>query len=641
MQLTAATPQREHEKPMSWARATLIAIGFFFVTAILLGQVPSYIFNIATNAKLALMEQGFLDLGLLSIGLGVLALEISLLYDPKPLIPWPLFALLGAAITAVGAYLLYMVTFGGWHEFLPDAVTTITTVGGKQVINTTYWPNAGQGYLFNPIWFQPGSIDILSIGELGLLIGLGMLFIAVLNPFVLSGRLMGPVRDLIVRVCIAAALAIVAAWLTIYTFAPAILDTSYVKAGGSTLNGFVKGSISNGLLFLALSLALLALLVWLLPVMVSARQQFMPGVYLHGVVGLLGNVGVPLLLVWALVYPVVFAIHNVDSQQFWVQCSELNNVPGSCTFTPFTGYIICAIVFSVPFGLLIAGLYFWSTRRNMIVLGGTFALVWIGIGATVIHMSDPTQTPFGLLLAAGIAILAFVWTWGTQREFAPTTAEQLGCTGQWLVLGTLLLIYLMGFALLSIPSFFEIEALALFYKAGPGNLHDAFWGVALMGGLAALQMTFLVKRRPMTPLRKFSLWSMLFAALLEIVAAIQGFHNDVLALGVNAMEGSHALFVGAICFEIVGIAVALYSAYRAKGAFSLWTIVIVVSVLVGIAEGVVAYSLPIAYPELVILGFMLAMVGAFAYDAAGPDPVDEYAVAPATSRDGAFARPRA
>jgi len=631
MQVTAATPQREHEQPMSWARATLIAIGFFFVTAILLGQVPSYLFTVSTNAKLALMEQGFLDLGLLSVGLGVLALEISLLYDPRPLIPWPLFALLGAAITAVGGYLLYMVVFGGWHEFLPDAVTVISTVGGKQVINTTYWPNAGQGYLFNPIWFQPGSIDILSVGELGLVIGLGMFAIAVLNPLVLSHRLVGPLRDIIVRVCVAAALAIVAVWLTIYTFAPAVLATT----------NFVKSVIGNGLLFLALALALLALLVWLLPVMVNARQQFMPGVYLHGVVGLFGSVGVPLLVVWALVYPVVFTIHNLDSQQFWVQCSQSSNVPGSCTFTPFTGYIICAIVFSVPFGLLIAGLFFWSTRRNMIVLGGTFALVWIGLGATVIHMSDPTQTPFGLLLAASIAILAFVWTWGTQREFAPTQVEQLGCTGQWLVLGTLLLMYLMGFSLLSIPSFFEIEALALFYKAGPGNLHDAFWGVALMGGLAALQMTFLIKRRPMTTLRKFSMWSMLFAVLLEIVAAIQGFHNDVLALGVNAMEGSHALFVGAICFEIVGIAVAAYSAYRAKGLFSVWTIVIAVSVLVGIAEGVVAYSLPIAYPELVILGFMLAMVGAFAYDAAGPDPVDEYAALPAATGDGALARPRA
>ncbi|HLY30218.1 MAG TPA: hypothetical protein VKQ36_04270, partial [Ktedonobacterales bacterium] len=323
-----------------------------------------------------------------------------------------------------------------------------------------------------------------------------------------------------------------------------------------------------------------------------------------------------------------FTIHKIDTQQIWVQCSQINNIPGSCTFTPFTGYIICAIVFSIPFGLFMLGLYFWSTRRNMVVLAGDFALVWIGLGATIIHVSDPTQTPFGLLIAASVAILAFVWTWGTQREFAPTTPEQLGCIGQWLVLGTLLLIYLMGFSLLSMPSFFEIEALALFYQPGPGGLHDAFWGFLLMGGLAALQMTLLIKRRPMTNLRKFSLWTMLGAVVFEIIASIQGFHRDVLAQGVNAMEGSHALFVAGICFELVGILVALYSAVRAKGVISPWPIAILASVLVGAAVSVVAYNLPIPYPELVTLGFMLAMVGAAAYTAAGPDPVDEYVALP-------------
>ncbi|MEO7002369.1 MAG: hypothetical protein ABI068_11125, partial [Ktedonobacterales bacterium] len=493
MAITASSPAREqlreHEKPMSWARAVVIAGGLLFATAILLGQIPSYFFTVTTASNMQHEQAGFLDLGLLSIGLGVLALELALLYDPKPILPWPLFAAAGVVIAAIGAFFLFQVTTGAWHMFLPDVQSVVHGAN----VTTTYWPTAGQYYLFNPIWFQAKSIDLGALGLLALVIGLGMFSFAVLNPLTLSGKLNGPIREYTVRVCLAASIAIIAAWLTIFTFAPVVFDP----------NNFVTATIGNVLLFVALALAALALQVWLLPVMVNARAQFMPGVYLHGVVGLLGNVGVPLILIWLLTYPVLFWAHGWDSTQFWVQCAQVTNIPGSCSFSPFTGYIICAIVFSIPFGLMLAGLYFWGTRRNMVVLGGTFGLIWVGLAVALIHIdttdsSTTAQIPFGLMLAAGIVIVAFVWTWATQREFAPTRAEPLGCTGQWLMLGTLLLIYLMGFSLLSMPSFFEIEALALFYKAGPGNLHDAFWGVALMGGLAALQMTFLVKRRPMT-----------------------------------------------------------------------------------------------------------------------------------------------
>src|SRR5262249_31486007 len=151
--------------------------------------------------------------------------------------------------------------------------------------------------------------------------------------------------------------------------------------------------IGNILLFLAFGSALIALLVWLLPVMTAARQRFMPAVYLHGVVGLIGFVAVPLLLIWVLTYPFVNLIHSVYDHQFGVQCSQKTNTPASCTFSPFSGYIICAIVFNLTFGLLIAGLYFWSTRRDTVVLGGTIGLIYLGLAVTVIHVTDPAQTP--------------------------------------------------------------------------------------------------------------------------------------------------------------------------------------------------------------------------------------------------------
>jgi hypothetical protein len=597
MQVTAASPIREHERPMSWARAMVIAVGFFFLTAILVGQLPSYIFTISTASTLTHFEQGTLDLGLLALGFGLIALEVSFLYDPKPLIPWILFAVVGAGIAIVGAFLLFQVWQGVWPQQIPTEQ---------------------QKYLLNPGWFQVGSIDISAVGMIALLTGLGMFSTAALTRPVLSGSILGPTRDLFVRFGLGLALVLLALYTTVLTFAPAAVGGADHPAG-----------IGNVILFLAVISAIFALQVWLLPVMVANRQRFMPGVYLHGVVGLLGSVAIPMLVIWAAVFPVVNLIHKVDAEQFWVECAQKTNIPGSCTFSPFTGYIICAIVFSMTFGLLIAGLYFWSTRRDTVILGGAIGMLYLALAASVIHLDVPAQVPLGLIIAASIAVAAFVFTWATQREFAPVSPQQLGCTGQWLVLGTLLLIYLFGFALFSMPNFFEIEALALFYQPGQGGLHDAFWAFLLMGGLAALQFTIFVRRRPMSALRKFALWAMLAGVVFELIGAIQGFTRDILVSGLTAMEGAHAIFITGVGFTLAGFLAALYGAVRARGAISVWPLIILVPALASLAVGIVIYNL-IIYPELIVFAFVLALAGAFAYSAAGPDLEDELALAAGT-----------
>ncbi|MGH2516085.1 MAG: hypothetical protein ACRDHP_10570, partial [Ktedonobacterales bacterium] len=220
MAVTAApVREREHEKPMSWARAILIATGFFFVAAILVGQLPSYVFNISVLATLTRWEQGTLDLGLIALGFGFLCFEVAMLYDPRPLIPWPLFALLGAAVSVVGGFFIYQVRIGlnatnilgqtGWGEFLPQQIGQ-----GK---NVSYWPS-GTPYIFHPAWFQLNSIDISSVGMIALFVGLGMLSFAVLNPIALAGKLVGPVRDLLVRFSIGLSIVILAIYLTVLTF---------------------------------------------------------------------------------------------------------------------------------------------------------------------------------------------------------------------------------------------------------------------------------------------------------------------------------------------------------------------------------------------------------------------------------------
>ena len=615
MQITAANSVREHEKPMSWARAVVIAVGFFFVTGILLGQLPSFIFVVSTLSTLTRMEQSFLDMGLLALGIGLMCFTLSFLYDPKPLIPWPLFFVGGMALAVVGLFMVYQVRVGihangifgaGWSEYLPDKFVSKSG-------DVSYWPADNPGYLFHPAWFQPQTIDLSAVGIIALLTGLGIASLAALNPLVLSGRLLGPIRDLLVRLSIGLAIVIAALWLTINTFANAV-----PKDGD-------HGGIINIMLFIGLLLALFGLEVWLLPVMTANRQQFMPAVYLHGVVGLIGSVAVPLLVIWAVLYPLVNLIHGADSKQFFVQCSQKTLIPASCTFTPFSGYIICAIVFTNLFALLMAGIYFWSTRRNMVVLGGTIGMVFLAIAPLVIHLDLPSQIPVGILLATGIVGLAFIYTWGTQREFAPTAPQQLGCTGQWLVLGTLLLFFLFGFAFFSLPLYYELESgLAFFYEPGRLGLHDAWWMLLLMGGLGVYQLVVLMRRRyhPMGNWRKFALWVNAIALTLMVMAGISGFHNDVLQKGVDAMEGSHAMFVTAICFAIVGIAACAIGAVRTRSIA--WLVAILVSVLVGLALAFVAYNLDKPYPELVIFGFALTMVGAFAFTAAGPDPEDIY-----------------
>src|SRR5260370_33239827 len=102
MQVTATTPVREHERPMSWARAILIATGFFFVTAILTGPLPGYVFTTSTLSTLAQFEQGMLNLGLLAVGIGGLCVESSFLSVPKPLSPGVLVPVIVLGRTVVG-----------------------------------------------------------------------------------------------------------------------------------------------------------------------------------------------------------------------------------------------------------------------------------------------------------------------------------------------------------------------------------------------------------------------------------------------------------------------------------------------------------------------------------------------------------
>jgi hypothetical protein len=120
----------------------------------------------------------------------------------------------------------------------------------------------------------------------------------------------------------------------------------------------------------------------------------------------------------------------------------------------------------------------------------------------------------------------------------------------------------------------------------------------------------------MNNLRKFALWMMLGAVVLMIIASIQGFHRNILDDGLLQMESAHAVFLTGMVFGIAGLVVCLYDAFQ-MGSMR-WMLAIVVVALVGVAISAVTYTISPPYPELVEAGFIVALVGAFAYTAAGP-----------------------
>src|SRR5262249_54330037 len=158
-----------------------------------------------------------------------------------------------------------------------------------------------------------------------------------------------------------------------------------------------------------------------------------------------------------------------------------------------------------------------------------------------------------------------------------------------------------GFAVFSLPNFFETEALALFYEPGHGGLHDGFWGVLVMGGLVLFQMTLLIMRRPMINLRKLTIGGLLGAVVLMELESIQGFHRDILEDGLLQMESAHAVFLTGIVFGLAGLAACLYDAFQLGS--TRWLIAIVAVALVGVAISAVTYTFSPPYPELVEAGF--------------------------------------
>src|SRR5260370_39096604 len=81
---TGAPVQAER---ISWARAMIFAVGFFFLGALLIGQLPSYIFDQMTASSLVGLDQGSPALAAICLAGFIVIQAVVMLFDPKPLVP--------------------------------------------------------------------------------------------------------------------------------------------------------------------------------------------------------------------------------------------------------------------------------------------------------------------------------------------------------------------------------------------------------------------------------------------------------------------------------------------------------------------------------------------------------------------------
>ncbi len=142
----------------------------------------------------------------------------------------------------------------------------------------------------------------------------------------------------------------------------------------------------------------------------------------------------------------------------------------------------------------------WKVRRNLVVIGGVTITAVLSLATLLVH-TNPDEIIIAALLCAGGLVLAVIWTSVARREFAIVGEKNLGCLGQWLVVGTCLFIYIAAFAFFSMPVFpNETETNIPFnpglaiYSGSKGSA-DAIVTFFVIGILAAVQFYFLTRNR--------------------------------------------------------------------------------------------------------------------------------------------------
>lgn len=476
--------QRDTGERISWARALIFGVGFFFLAALLVGQIPSFINSEMTSSSLIGMEQGLLALAFVCFGGFLVIQAIVMLFDPKPVVPPVIFVGLGGILAVVGAVLISWAVITG-NQTIPSATTSLNSVLGGAFL-----------------WFPAGSFDLVALGAIMLFVGVAWAFYG----FLARGEQTNPDRrDLgatpAVRFMLIAGTVLLIGFTLLFSFvSPDGLAQVIDKANGGTNGLFWVNTIYNLILVLAIFLTLGAFALRLHYLMRPTRKNTMNVLYAVG--ANLAPIGVLCLVAWFALYPFIFWLHGLPGLgPYFTVCARKSAIP-ECAFGQDGGNLIGSIMTTSGFGLLMAAVWAWRTKRNLVVIGSVTIAVMLSLATLLTHIeydpSDTYQATIALMLSGGGLLLATIWTNVARREFAVVGEKPLGCLGMWLLVGTSLFIYIAAFALFSMPGFHDTETNIPYSPGAIIGSHsqlDALVVAIIIGALAALQFYFLVRNR--------------------------------------------------------------------------------------------------------------------------------------------------
>jgi hypothetical protein len=484
--------QREIPERISWARAMIFGVGFFFIAAILVGQLPGYIYLQMTAASLVGLEQGSIALAATCLAGFLVIQAIVMLFDPKPVVPPVIFIGLGALLSLVGLAIAFGAGLTG-NQYFPHKNTVWNPVLGGTVL-----------------WFQPNAVDLVMIGLAVLFVGVAWVFYGVLAQ---RERSNPDRRDLGATPAIRGMLITAIMVFIIFMIAYTLVNDNGLAYRINSSNAQMVQEILDMILYVVLGVAIFltlgAFALRLHYLMRPVRKRTMAPLYAVGALGL-AQTGVLLLAIWFLMYPLIAWMHGwtfIGLGDYLTVCGKKSAIPQTCAFSAQAGYIIDAVVTTNSFVLLLAAVWAWKSHRNLVVIGGVVITAVLGLATLLVH-TNPEEVLVALLLSGGMLVLATIWTSSARREFAIVGENNLGCLGMWLVVGTCLLIYLAAFAFFSIPVFTNetepnipfIPGTIISAHAVPGTTPilgqaDAVVMLVILGILAAIQFFFLTRNR--------------------------------------------------------------------------------------------------------------------------------------------------